>query len=505
MQDESVSGLDRKIKSGTAWVSIAQFGSNVLSLVTTVVLARLLTPKDFGIVAIGMVVWEFVRLFGDTGIAAKLIFQQSDIDKYASAAFWLNLLMAFCLALLTVIISPFAASFYDNDLVKPILIILACGFLLDSMGSVHSTLLTKELDFKKRSLVEIGVALVSKLITIVMAFAGYGIWSLVLPNVLSSPVKVFAFWRVCPWRPSFKFSFSYWKEIFSYGKYILGANVLRYVNINGDYMVIGKLLGSSELGLYTFAYNVANWPVTNLVWIVGKVAFPAFSKLQNDLNRMKEVFFKMMELLSLVCFPVFIGLLATANELIPVVFGEKWNRSIIPLQIIIGFTLIRSLVSPSGQIVLAMGRPDIEFKFNAIQVPLLLIAILIGVSYGIIGVAIGMSLVVGIMGLIFLRISIGLINLNFRSMLDVLFPAIISSLLMFFLVLALRYIMINFGYKSYQILLVCILFGAVTYFLALLTFFRSSFQMLWSMFMDIVGNRIVGIRRKGISYYSSAP
>ncbi|HWP93496.1 MAG TPA: MOP flippase family protein [Thermodesulfobacteriota bacterium] len=497
--------LSQKIKSGTAWVSIAHFGSNILSLITTVILARLLLPKDFGIVAIAMVVWELVRLFGDVGIAAKLIYQQEDVDRYASAAFWLNILVALCLTLLTVLVSPLAASFYDNDMVKPILMLLALGFFLNSFGSIHSTLLTKELDFRKRSLVEIGVTTISKAITIAMAFAGYGVWSLVIPEVFSSPVRVLGFWMVCPWRPSLKFGLRYWKEIFGYGKYIFGSNLLRYLNINGDYMVIGKFLGAGELGLYTFAYNLADWPVKNIVWIVGRVAFPAFSKLQKDLGTMKEVFLKMTRLLSLVTFPLFIGLLAVANELIPVVFGEKWNRSIIPLQIIIGFTMIRSFVSPCGQIILALGRPDIDFKFNAVQVPLLLIAVLIGVSYGIIGVAIGMSLVVGLMGIVFLRLSIGLINLDLISILKVLFPALTSSLLMLFSVLALRYVLIDFGYKSYQVLLACVPFGGVMYFLALLTFFRGSFQMLWGMFMDVLGNRIAGIRKKGVSYYSSAP
>jgi O-antigen/teichoic acid export membrane protein len=271
-------------------------------------------------------------------------------------------------------------------------------------------------------------------------------------------------------------------------------------------MVIGKLLGAYELGLYTFAYNLANWPVQNIVWVVSRVAFPAFSKLQNDLNKMKEAFLKMTRLLSLISFPLFMGLLAVANELIPFVYGEKWNRSIIPLQIIIGFTLIRSFVSPCGQIVLAKGRPDIAFKFNAFQVPLLLVAVLISVSYGIVGVAIGMSLVVGLMGLIFLRISIGLINLNLGSILKAIFPALISSSLMLFLVMTLRYILIDLEYKDYQVLLVCVPFGAVIYFLALIVFFRSSFQMLWSMFMDILGNGIVSINRgKGISFSSIIP
>ena len=497
--EDNTPSLNQKVKRGTFWAFISHGSNSVLSLVTTVVLARLLSPKDFGVVAIAMVVWEFVRLFGNVGVAAKLIHQQGDVDRYASAAFWLNILVAFCLAMLTVLISPFAARFYNSELVRPMIILLALGFLVNSFGSVHSTLLNKALDFKKRSVIEVVVNSITNIITIIMAFAGYGVWSLVIPRVLCSPIQVFAFWSVCPWRPNLEFNLSHWKEIFGYGKYILGANLLRYVNINGDYMVIGKLLGSYELGLYTFAYHLANWPVKNIVYIVNGVAFPAFSTLQNDVNRMKEVFLKITRLLSLVSFPLLIGLLAVSNELIPVVYGEKWNRSIIPLQIIIGFALLISFNSLAGQVVLAVGKPNIDFKFNAIQVPLLLVAILIGVSYGIVGVAVGMSVVVGLLGLIFLKISIGLINLNLGNVLRSLSPALISSLLMLVSVLVLRYILINFGYKSYQVLLICIPCGAVVYLSALLIFFRSSLQMLWSMCMDILGNPVVGFRRNHIS------
>jgi PST family polysaccharide transporter len=213
---------------------------------------------------------------------------------------------------------------------------------------------------------------------------------------------------------------------------------------------------------------------------------------------MREVFLRMIGILSLVSFPLFLGLFAVTNELIPVVFSEKWNRSILPLQIIIGFTLIRSFVSPCGQVVLAMGRPDIEFKFNAAQVPLLLIAILVGVSYGITGVAVAMSLVIGTMGFIFLRLSVGLINLELGSVLKVLVPAFVSSLLMLFSVLVLRYILIDLEYKEYQVLMVCVPLGAVIYISSLFTLFRNSFQTLWSMFMYIIGSRIAGKRKKAM-------
>jgi O-antigen/teichoic acid export membrane protein len=204
----------------------------------------------------------------------------------------------------------------------------------------------------------------------------------------------------------------------------------------------------------------------------------------------------MTRFISLVSFPVFLGLLATANELIPLVFGDKWDRAIIPLQIIICFSLIRSFASPAGGIVTALGKPSIEFTFNLIQAPILLVGVLVGIKYGIIGVAVAMSLVVGIMALLFLKVSISLIDLRLRNIFEVLFPAFLSSSLMMTLVLIVRGILLNqFGYKDYQVLLVCVPFGVMVYLGILFLFFRRSFLMFWNMFMDIIGSRLVGIKK----------
>lgn len=498
-QKEGTVSLRQKLKSGTIWAFIGHTLSQLLSLVTIIVLARLLSPQDFGVVAIAMVAWGVIRLFGNTGIGSKLIQQQSDIERYASAAFWLNLLIALCLFLFTTTIAPFVASFYNNPLLKPILVVLGLGFFLNGFGSIHSVLLIKELDFKKKVLVDITISLIINIIAIIMASTGYGVWSLIIPQVFCSPIRVYALWKICPWRPSLQFRILHWKRIITFGKYVLGSDMLRYVNLNADYAIIGRFLGLFELGIYTFAYRLARFPVENIVWVMTSVAFPAFSKLQNDLNRLREVFLKMLNLLSLITFPLFIGLLSMANELVPVVFGEKWNAAIVPLQIIIGFALISSFVSPCGQIVLALGKPKIEFKFNLVQVPLLLLGVFIGVKYGIIGVAIAMSLVIGTMGFLFLKRTIHLINLTMKNILIILFPALASSLLMLVLVLALRHILINSGYNIYQVLLVCSPFGALVYSLALLTFFRRSFQLLWRILKDVLGNRIVNFRKVYVS------
>ena len=494
-QNKSAESLGQRIKNGTFWAFIGHGLLQVLSLTAIIVLARLLSPDDFGVVAIAMVVWGMVRLFGDIGIGAKIIQQSDEVDQYANAAFWLNILIASCLFLFTAAIAPFAASFYKNDLVNPILMILGLGFFLNSFGATHSVLLIKEMEFKKKALVDVTVELITKIMTILMAFVGYGVWSLVIPQVLSSPFRVLALWKICPWRPSVEFNFIYWKKIYHYGKYILGTDLLRYISLNGDYMVIGRFLGVFELGLYRFAHMIANYPVENIVWVVGKVCFPAFSKLQNDLARLRETFLKMIKLLSLVSFPLFIGLVGVAHELIPFVFGEKWNNAIIPLQIIVGFTLIRSFVSPSGIIVRALGRPRIEFIFNLAQVPIVLLAIIVGVQFGIIGVAIAVSSVVGIMALWFLKLSVGLVDLRLKDVFRQLYPALLSSLVMLGVVLLVRHGLMGWGYWDYQILLVCIPSGAVVYFATLLMVFRSSFQMLWNIFMEVIGNRVTDLKK----------
>jgi O-antigen/teichoic acid export membrane protein len=186
---------------------------------------------------------------------------------------------------------------------------------------------------------------------------------------------------------------------------------------------------------------------------------------------------------------------AVANEAVPIVFGEKWSRAVIPLQIIVGFTLIRSFVSPCGQIVNVMGRPRVEFLFNLVQAPIAFGAVLIGAQYGIIGVSIAMSLPVGLMALGFLKLSVGLIDLPLKNIFRVITPALVSSLVMLGVVASVRFALIKFGYNNYYILLICVPLGVVVYFGTLLTCFKSSFRMLWNIFMDTVGNRLTGTKK----------
>jgi O-antigen/teichoic acid export membrane protein len=476
-----MNSLGAQAKVGAFWVILQQVTLRGFSFVTNVILARLLFPEDFGIVAIAMIAWEVVRLFGNLGIGAKLIHQQEEVNEYATSAFWLNVIVSFVLAVIAVAVSPYVALFYNNGLVQPILILFAIAFFVQSFGSTHLALLNKELAFKKIVLVEVVLNVLSKLCAIGMAFSGFGVWSLVIPDVLTSPFKTVAFWVLNPWRPGFRLNTRYWKNIFRFGFNYLGADLTRYLSINGDYLIVGRMLGERSLGLYTFAYNVANLPFDNVVGTMARVAFPTFSKLQGDLDRFRAFFLKITKVTSLVSFPLLVEVLVLADLIIPLVYGDKWREAILPLKIIIGFVLFRVFSSPGGQVLFALGKPEALFKFNLIQVPFLLTAVFIGSHYGIVGVALGMSLVLVAGSLVLLGISIKPIGLNFKTVLDSVFPAAVSSA---FLVLALglfKELLLAEGMGSVFSLAVLIPSGLGVYTLILFMFFRKDFSFLWNL------------------------
>jgi O-antigen/teichoic acid export membrane protein len=481
--------ITSRAKEGAFWTLIQQVVLRAFSFITSIVLARLLLPEHFGIVGIALVAWEIIRLFGNLGIGAKLIYQQSEVEKYAASAFWLNIIISLALAIITAAVAPYVASFYNNDLVRPILMLFSLAFVIHSFGSTHLALLNKELAFKKIVLIEIILTLLSKSFAIGMAFTGFGVWSLVVPEVIASPFRVIALWIVNPWRPGFRLNIKYWKDIFRFGFNYLGADLTRYLNINGDYMIIGKMLGERSLGLYTFAYNLANLPFDNIVGVMAKVAFPTFSKLQNDIRRFQTVFLRMTKITSLVSFPLLVELFVLADLIVPLVYGNKWRESIVPLQIIAGFVLFRVFSSPSGQVLFALGRPDLLFRFNLIQAPFLLGGVFIGSRYGIEGAALGMSGVLMIGSLFLVYISTRPLALSLRDVLGMVLPALASSVFMAFLIEFLKAVLLSNGLKSYFALPILIPLGLGAYLLILFLLFKDDFGFLWNVIWEDVAGR----------------
>lgn len=487
--------LITKAKIGVFWVVLDDLFLRIYSVITNIILARILLPEDFGLVAIVIVTFEMIKLFGNLGIGAKLIQQQEDIYEYATSAFWLNIILSLSLLIITVSLSPYIALFYDNDLILPILIIFSLTFFIQSFGSTHLALLTKELAYKKIVLVGIVMTFLSRSLAIGMAFAGFGVWSLIIPEVIASFLKTIALWIINPWKPEFRLKTRYWKDIFRFGFNYLGADLTRYLNINGSYVIIGKILGERSLGIYSFAYTLANLPFDSIVSTLQKVAFPTFSNLQNNIKAFQTVFLQMTKFSSLVSFPMLMGLFILADMFIPLIYGDKWEEAILPFQIITGFILFRIVASPGGQVLLAFGRADTLFKFNLIQAPFLLIAAFIGSHYGIIGIAVGTTGVLMLGSLLFLYISMKQLGLSLWLVSKSIRPAMLSSAFMIFSLIIFKEILLNYDFKSYIALSILIPAGFVVYLMVLFLFFREDFRFVWNLIYKNLIRRFIGSRK----------
>ena len=466
--------LSQSIRSGLLWNFGSQIMIRILSLGVGILMARILMPEDFGIVAAALVVWQMIALLGQMGLSAKLIQQQENIPEYANATFWMNIIVNLIIAVIAVIVSPFAASFYKNPDSIPIIEILAAGFVLSAIGNTHYTLLQKRMAFKSLSVVDISLSLLNKLVAVGMVLSGCGFWSLILPELFIRPIRIFALWWLEPWRPKFNLGLEHWKDIFKFGKFVFGTTIIRYLNINGDYLITGKVLGTASLGLYQFGYELANWPIKNIVWVFGRVMFPAFAHLQNDIKEMQRVYLKVAETISIITFPFLFGLASVADLLIPVVYGDKWRPAVLPMKIIIMFTTVRSIATLGGNILMALGLPEREFKMNAYQVIPVLAAVLIGSRFGIVGVAAGMSLMVSSFAIWFIAIINKAIDLPIKHLIKTVVPALTSSGIMWMVVYQFfRWAeRIHFGDHWTLIIGVCI--GAAVYILCMLIFFRET-------------------------------
>jgi PST family polysaccharide transporter len=285
------------------------------------------------------------------------------------------------LFVLTVLVSPFVADFFKEDLVQPILIFTAIGLIIGSFSVVHRALLEKSLNFKKITIAEVCAALVSGIIAIFLAINGYGVWSLVFGGLAGNFISVIILWKISAWRPSLKFSFAHFKELFGFGGHVVGSRVLNYIDSNMDYLVVGKLLGTSALGYYTFAYHLITFPLHKISMIVTRVTFPAFSTIQDDNDTLRKGYLKVVRYISLITFPMIAGIFVVAPEFVVVVYGAKWAPMILPLQILCLAGALKSVGTTVSSILLSKGRADIQFKWNIFTAIVLPIAVIIGATF----------------------------------------------------------------------------------------------------------------------------
>lgn len=274
----NMSGLTGKVVSGAFWTTISAISEKVIGLATIAFLARLLEPKDFGIVAVTTIAIGIVSNLSDVGFEAAIIQRKKDIDDAASTAFFMVILLCSMNYGLIFFFSKAIATFYKDQMIENVLKILSLTLIIGSFTRIHNFLLSKELQFGKKTICEIVPNIVYGLVSIPLALWRYGVWSIVYGEIAKYVLRSLLLILLSPWQPTFKFDFKIAKDLIAYGKHVMLHNFLAFGSENIDNAIVGKYFGLTHLSFYKMSYNAAAMPTQILYQIIGRVTLPAFRK-----------------------------------------------------------------------------------------------------------------------------------------------------------------------------------------------------------------------------------
>lgn len=422
--------LQKSMFSGMIWTFMRQFSLQIFAFVQGVILARLLAPSDYGLIAMTTIFFAISGCFIDSGFATALVRKKDRTPVDYSTVFVTNVCLTAFFALLLSVCSPFIADFYNEPFLVTIVCCNALLLFLNSFLAIQNTKLTIDLDFKTQNIMRIITNITIGTITIIMALMGYGIWSLILPNFLMPFLAGYMYWHHNHWFPGFKFSWKSWREFFSFGSKMLASNLLDTTFNNIYPLVIGKKFDATTLGYYTRAQNYADLPSYTLLTVLGPVAFPVLCKIQDDDERLQKAYRRLIRLSAFIVFPMMIGLAVLARPAIFVLVTDKWEQSIPYLQLLCFAFMWYPLHRINLDLLQVKGRSDIflrlEIAKKVFMVIVLFASIPLGVTYMCFGMVVS-SLVCFFLNTYFVG---KLINVNvLRQLLDVV-PSLLYSLSM---------------------------------------------------------------------------
>lgn len=379
--------MKEAVVKGVIWSAVQGWGSQAGSLVVFFLLARLLEPDAFGLVALANIFLAFMQIFLNQGFAQAIVQRQVLDPEHLDTAFWTNFAIGILLTLISFTTANSVAIWFQQSQLAAILQGFSLLFLITSFSTVQQAILERNLNFKAIALRGLTGTVVGGCVGVAMAVYGFGAWSLVGQQLVQELVGVFVLWRSSDWRPGYKLSWFHFQHLFNFGISILGFNFLTFFNTRADDFLIGYFLGTISLGYYSLAYRILGVLTQLLVTTSKQVALPTFSKFQLDIERFRSIFYTATQLTSLVAFPTFLAVIALAPELVVVIFGEQWKPSILVLQVLCVAGILQSISFFKSSVFIALGKPMWALWLGLLATGLNLIGFTIAVQWGIVAVA----------------------------------------------------------------------------------------------------------------------
>jgi O-antigen/teichoic acid export membrane protein len=386
--------LESRTVRGISWTATARIAQLLMSILISAILARLLTPSDFGLIAMVIVFSNFVAIFSDFGLASAIVQKEEVSDEALSSTFWINVGLGALLTVALAASAPLIAAFYSQPRLTPIVVFISTTFFITSFSNVSFGLLTKRMNFKALAIVAVCATGVSGVIAVFLAFSGYGVWSLAWYTVLSSAFMAVLALIYARWVPQFLLGLQHMKGLLGFGANLTGFSFVNYFALNMDNLLVGRFLGSAPLGFYNLAYNLLVLPVTSISNVVGDVMFPALSIIQHDKQLVRDAYVKANRYIAAASFPIMTWVLVAAPELVRVVYGPKWI-SVIPLIQIFAFAgIVSSIRTNVWWIFTSQGRTDVMFKLSIFTTVVVLISFVVGLRAGVEGVVLAYTVAI---------------------------------------------------------------------------------------------------------------
>lgn len=361
-------------------------------LLQMAVLARLLTPGDFGLMALVCAVIAFAQIFSDMGISNAIIHHQKINQEVLSSLFWLNLLASSLLMLLMMSLSPLIAELYHEPRMQALLMLVSLSFLIVALGQQLRVLAEKNLRFQQLAIIELTASLIGFVVSVSVAFAGGGVFALVAGMLSNFLIATLLFWLILAngWRPLWRLRVGEIKDFLGFGAYMVGFSLTNTINLQADILIGGRVLGTNGLGAFSLPKDLSLRLAMIINPIVTRVGLPVMAQAQGDKVLLKSIYLKTLRMTASVNFPLYFMIAFFAPEIVAIMFGAQWQESVPLLRILALWGAVRSTGNPSGSLIFAMGRSKLAFWWSFWLMLFLIPAYWIGSQYGIKGLALSM-------------------------------------------------------------------------------------------------------------------
>ncbi|MBS4014677.1 MAG: lipopolysaccharide biosynthesis protein [Bacteroidetes bacterium] len=467
------------------WNASGQFSTQILSLAVGIVLARLLSPNDYGLFAIALLFNGFSSVFIDAGFSAAIIRKKEPTNKDLSTVWFFNIGMSIFVYLIVFFLAPLVAKFFNQPNIILLIRVIGLNFIILAFGTIQSVILRKQLNYKVKSIIAVMSVVVSGLVALFLAYIGFGVWALVWQIGLQNLITVVSYWLVSNWRPMLCFSKRSFTELFSFGSKLMIASFLYEVFTQIYPVIIGKFFSIAQVGFYNRAESYQRLTSVTISNTVNNIAFPSLSLIQDENERLKEAYRRIIRMTMLINVPLMVGLILLAEPLINVLLTEKWITAAVYLK----YFCIVGMFHPLHVLILNIpnikGRSDIFLYLIIINKVLIVFSIFIGFFWGIEGLLIG-QIFTAILTFIIAAISAGkFINYGIRMQLFDIFPFFGISAIMYIIGFFVNQLIVSDSASILIVFFVC----ATFYFLMTKLFKISALNELTNLLKENLFNR----------------